>query len=140
MSFLPKYDKSGRPLPWKWAILLLVNTVCLFGFYCYFVMARNINWIFWLYYGALAAVALGYILYNRGFSRRGLTLSDLPSDWPHEKKESFLRDRDERLARSKWMLTLLVPLCITVMFDVIYLFYGEMIERVLGDVLDFLSR
>ena len=139
MALFPKYDKNGRPLPWKWVALLAVNTVVIFGIYCYFVMARNINWIFWLYYGALAAVSLGYILYNRGFSRRGLTLSDLPADWPQEKKEQFLRDRDERLVRSKWMLTLLVPLCITVMFDVIYLFYGDMLTKVFGDALDFLT-
>lgn len=111
------------------AILLLCNMILLFGIYCYFVMRENINWIFWLYYGALAALAIGYVVYNRGFSRDKLTAADLPCDWSDEQKTAFLTERDDRKRRSKWMLTLLVPLCLTVLFDVIYLFFGDAIRQ-----------
>ena len=139
MALFSLRDKKGRPLPWKWAGLLLLNLILSFGIYCYFVMARNINWIFWLYYAALAALSLAYVVYNRGFVAHGKTAADLPTEWGYEKKTAFLAERDRRLRNSKWMLTLIVPLCLTVLFDVIYLFYGEALVKMLGDTLDFLT-
>ena len=121
----------------RYAILLLVNTAILFGIYCYFVMREGVLWLFWLYYVALAAVSIAYVVYNRGFSRENLTWSELPREWSEAEKEAFLRSRDERKKKSKWLLTLLFPLVLTVFFDMIYLFFGDAIIAAFSDVAKF---
>ncbi len=128
-----------KPFPFRLALLLLFNTAVIFGLYCYFVMKRGYLWIFWLYYAATAAVAIGYVVYNRGFSREHLTLSSLPTEWTQTQKETFLAERDERKKKSKWLLTLLFPLCLTILFDMIYLFFGDAIGSALREIARFLG-
>ena len=116
---------SPRPVPWRLFFTILGTTVLFFGCYAYFVMARGVNWLFWVYLGALLAAALGYVLYNRAFSDADCTYYSLPADWSHEKKTDFLEARDTRRKKSKWLLIFIFPLSITLMFDVIYLFFGD---------------
>lgn len=116
---------SPRPVPWRLFFTVLGATVLFFGCYAYFVMARGVNWLFWVYLGALLAAALGYILYNRAFSDADFTYYSLPADWSDEKKNAFLAARDTRRKKSKWLLIFIFPLSITLMFDVIYLFFGD---------------
>ena len=116
---------TDRPLPWRLVILVLCNTVLLFGIYAYFVMARGVNALFWVYLGVLLAAALGYVFYNRAFADASATYYSLPTDWSHERKTAFLRARDERKRRSRWLLVFIFPLSLTMMFDIIYLFFGD---------------
>lgn len=119
--------QSSRPTPWRLILLVLCNTVLLFGIYAYFVMTRGVNWLFWVYFGVLLAAAIGYVLYNRAFSDASATYATLPYDWSHEKKTDFLSARDERKRKSKWLLIVIFPLALTLMFDVIFLFFGDML-------------
>lgn len=132
-------EKSGKPFPLRLALILSINTVVFFGIYCFFVMRQGINWIFWLYYGALAASALAYVIINRGFALDKLTYSSLPREWTDEKKNAFLSARDERKKKSKWLLTIIFPLCLTVFFDIIYLFFGESIANAFETITSFLG-
>ena len=132
--FFPEKNGTGKPFPTKLVLVLLLNTVVLFGVYCLLVMKWNINWIFWVYYGLTAATSLAYLLYNRAFSREKLTADMLPSDWSYEKKTAFLADRDERKRKSKWLLTLIFPLCLTIFFDIIYLFWGDYLSSLFGSL------
>ena len=101
------------PFPAKLALALILNTAVLFGTYCFFVMRLNINWIFWVYYGLLGAAALLYIVLNQGFAWERVTYDDLPATWSEEKKRELLFLRDERKRKSKWLLTLIFPLCLS---------------------------
>ncbi len=126
MARFPQNDgTSSRPIPWRLVLLVLCSTVLLFGIYAYFVMARGVNWLFWVYFGVLLAAALGYVLYNRAFSDASCTYDTLPYDWSHEKKTKFLQARDTRRKKSKWLLVFIFPLSLTLMFDVIFLFFGD---------------
>ena len=131
--------ESSKHFPYLLVSLLCINTLLLFGIYSYFVMRLGINWIFWLYYGALAASSLAYVIVNRAFVLDKLSVSTLPPDWSIEKKEKFLFARDERKRKSKWLLTVIFPLCLTVFFDVIYLFFGDTIINTFKTVTDFLG-
>ncbi len=124
-----------KPFPLKLFLVLFANTVILFGIYCYFVMRLGINWIFWIYYGLLAASGLAYVLYNRGFAYDKLTEANLPADWSGAKKGEFLAARDKRKKDSKWLLTLIIPLCLTIFFDIIYLFWGDFFTSLFGPIL-----
>ena len=126
--------KSPRPVPWRLVLLVLCNTVLLFGIYAYFVMARGVNWLFWVYFGVLLAAALGYVLYNRAFADAACTYASLPLDWSHEKKTEFLAARDERKRKSKWLLVIIFPLSLSLMFDIIFLFFGDALRSLFESV------
>ena len=127
-------QKEGRPIPWGLFAAVLGNTVFFFGIYAYLVMKRGINWIFWLYLGLFLASALGYFIYNRAFAYANLTYDTLPIDWSGEKKIAFLAARDERKRKSKWLLVIIFPLALSLMFDVIYIYFGDMIYSLLNSL------
>ena len=124
-----------KPFPLKLFLVLFINTILLFGAYCLLVMKWNINWIFWIYYGLLAASGIAYVLYNRGFAYDKLTESALPADWSADKKRAFLAVRDERKKNSKWLLTLIIPLCLTIFFDIVFLFWGDFFTSLFAPLL-----
>ena len=79
-----------------------------------------------------AVCVLAYVIYNRGFSRRGLTLDMLPEDWSQEKKESFIRDGEIRLKKSRPLTILIFAFALTFTVDIIELFLVPMVERIFG--------
>lgn len=108
----------------KYAVVLTVNTVLCTA--VYFVLNALAFWpIFWIYAVLLTGSVLAYLICNRGFSRQGVTAEMLPVDWTEERKQQFLRERDDRLQRSKWILTVVIPLLVAFFADFLYL----MIEK-----------
>ena len=89
--------------------MLLVNLVLCFAL---FIVGSELNFeiTFIVYIVVFAAFAFSYVIYNRGFSRRNLTPEMLPPSWSYEKKTEFIEDGKTRLVKSKWMLTVLIPL------------------------------
>ena len=126
--------KPLRELPWRIALLVLLNTVVFFGIYAYFVMRQGVNWLFWVYFGLLLVFGVGYVLYNRAFADASASMFNLPADWSEERKRAFLDARDTRKRKSKWMLVFLFPLAITLMFDIIYLFFGDTLIHLFDSV------
>ena len=76
--------------------------------------------------------ALGYVLYNRGFSRRGVTADMLPSDWSDEKKNEYIEDGVRRMKRSRWVLILAFAIFATLAFDLIELYMWPLVKGMLG--------
>ena len=138
-SYFSPDNREKKPFPLGLVLALVINTAVLFGIYCYFVMRENVNWLFWVYYGLLAASACFYVFYNRGFSREKYTMDTLPPDWTYERKKEFLDSRDRRKKQSKWLLTVIFPLCITVLFDMIGLYFGPQLAKLWSDVVTFFT-
>ncbi len=84
-----------------------------------------------VYWIAFAGMLLGYIIYNRGFTRKNVTLDMLPDTWSKEKKEEFIADGKRRFEKSKWMLSVILPLLVTIAADAICLFTWPLIENLL---------
>ena len=103
-------------------LLVIVNTVILFGLYRVMVDLGYFLIIFPIYAGLCTGVILGYLIYNRGLSRKGLTPDMLPGSWSEEEKHAFLEDGRRRLKKSKWLLTIIVPFLFTFAFEAIDLF------------------
>ncbi|MBQ3482566.1 MAG: hypothetical protein IJA78_00115 [Clostridia bacterium] len=110
-------------------ILLIVNTLLFFVVYrvllYYAAMSDNTLGSFVVmvvYLFLLLGFVLAYLIYNRFFYRRGLTPEQLPDDWSAEQKTEFLADGERRMARSKWMLLIILPLIVTFLFDAVDLF------------------
>jgi hypothetical protein len=85
-------------------------------------MYLNATVTFIIYTAFLAICAFGYVIYNRGFSRKGVTIDMLPPEWTPEKKTEFIEDGKRRLEKSKWVLTVLIPLIAIYAYEAIEIF------------------
>ena len=84
------------------------------------------------YAAVTAALTLTYLIYNRGLSRRGVTIEMLPDTMSQSEKEEFIADAERRMKRSKWMLAILVPFLFTFLFDAVELFLLDGILELIG--------
>ena len=122
----------------------LLSTLGLSVFFCtvyYCVMeisSRNTELYYFFpivmftYMAALAILALVYIIYNRGFSRSGITVDMLPLEWSDEKKNEFVESAAQRKQRSKWLLVFIISLAFTFIAEAIVLFVLPVIKEFVG--------
>ncbi len=85
--------------------------------------------IFWV---TLAVFLVVYLIYNRAFSRKNITIDMLPREWSMEQKESYISDGKRRMEKSKWMLYIIIPLLVPVALDALYLFTFPLIQNLFG--------
>ena len=134
-----KKADSGKKLNKK-QLIHLIATVGLSAFFCAFyycsmeISSRKIELYYFFpavmfaYMGALAILVLVYIIYNRGFSRKGVTVDMLPAEWSEEKKLEFVNNGKLRLEKSKWLLVFIIALLFTFIAEAFALFVIPMIE------------
>ena len=95
------------------ALVLITYRVLLYRYYFELVIIA---------YMAIETVfVLAYVIYNRGFSRRGVTAEMLPEDWSDEQKQSFIESGKERMRKSRWMLIVIFAFLLTFAVDMIEL-------------------
>lgn len=85
-----------------------------------------------LYLALATAAILGYVIYNRGFSRRGLTPDMLPSEWSELKKRDYIEDGERRLKRSRPLLVIIVAFLFTFAVDILELYTLPLIMEALA--------
>lgn len=115
-------------------IIIIVTTVLLLGVYYYFVQTWQFQTIFIIYLVIWAAAFIAYWVYNRGFSRKGVTPEMLPDEWSAEKKTQFIEDGKRRMEKSRWLIYIIAPLCfvfiaeifMTLVWPTIYQFLTKM--------------
>ena len=130
IQLLPKLPKKGEKRPptpgaRRLAVLLAVNVVlALLLYYLVPVLlpAGSFPYMSVLYLAAGAALAIWYVVYNRGFRTRGKSPADLPDNLPLTEREQMIADGERRMRQSRWALTILIPIIVTFLFDMIYLF------------------
>jgi len=113
-------------------ILVLVNTVVFFAVYRTLIYYGELTddtfgaFLAMILYGALLlGFVLAYLIYNRFLYRRGITVDMLPDSMTREEKEAFVADGEARLEKSRWMMTVILPLVITFLLDALQLFIIE---------------
>ena len=115
-------SKINASVPKKIAIrrmlLLVAITVALATLY-YLLPALYAPCVYLAVGGGLA---LGYVIYNRGFNTRGKTVDMLPEHIPVEKRQQMIQDGARRFESSRWVLLILLPILLVFMIDIIYLF------------------
>ncbi len=126
-----KHDDHGSsPMPpekKRMALMLIANTVLLVAiYYTAQGIAEELPIIGYIatfgYMACLAGFLIAYIIYNRAFTRKGLTPEMLADTMSYEEKMRIIEDANAREARSKWMLTVIIPFTFTIMIDALYLF------------------
>jgi hypothetical protein len=116
-----------------WLLLLAEITGTIVAF-ALFRLAANLflDFVFWVYVVITTVLALTYIIYNRGLSRRGVTVEMLPDTMSAAEKEEFIADAERRMKNSKWILALLIPFIFTFLFDAVELFLLDGFHRLIG--------
>lgn len=100
---------------------LVINTILLVTLY-FLLASLGIFYIGMIYLIVGAILGLAYVIYNRGFSSKGVTPEMLPDTMPYEKKLAFIEDGKRRLKKSRWMLTLILPIIVALCADMVYLY------------------
>jgi hypothetical protein len=126
-------DKRGKRLDRK-KLIYLFSTIGFSAFFCAFyycsmeLSSKSLDYYYFFpivmfgYMAALTVLVLVYIIYNRGFSRKGVTADMLPDEWSEERKTEFIRSGEKRLERSKWILVFIISLLFTFIVEAIILF------------------
>lgn len=116
----------------RYFVMLVVNTILFFTVYRVLISYGELTDKTFLafvsmvvYFALLLGFALAYLIYNRFFYRHGLTKEQLSDEWSDEEKEAFLADAALRMQKSKWMLTIIIPLLFTFLIDSLQLFIFE---------------
>ena len=120
----PKKKKSFN---FRLLLILVLNTALSLGLYELGNYYRFYP-TFWIYFALTLGFTLAYLIYNRGLARDKITPEMLGSDWSDEQKREFFADRDKRKKGSKWMLTIIIPLFLTLAFDAVNLFYIDTLK------------
>ena len=121
-----KLDKKKRT--YLFSIIGFSVFFCVFYYCAMEISARSpaLKYFFpvvmFAYMAALTVLVLVYIFYNRGFSRKGVTVDMLPDGWSEEKKEEFVKSAESRLERSRWLLVFIISLLFTFIIEAIVLF------------------
>ena len=106
----------------KLMLCLVANTVLMIALYFAIPALTRFPYMPQIYLAAGAGLGIYYVIYNRGFAGKGITPEQLPDTMSLAEKQKFIEDSQERMQKSRWVLTLLVPILFTYMIDMIYLF------------------
>ena len=116
--------KGVTPVTKKLTLLLILNT--LLALLVYFgCVGLGFAPIFFIYVGLAAVLLVVYVIYNRGFVLKGATPEMLSDELSPVEKQAMLDEAALRLRDSRWLLTIIIPLVLTMLVDAIYLFFLE---------------
>ena len=100
--------------------LLVLIAVTLAVYIVYRVFVEMYFYPVMITYTVIAAAStIGYVVYNRGFSRRNVTLQMLPDTMSDEEKTEFIEDAKRRLVRSRPLFIVAFAFMFTFIMDVI---------------------
>ncbi|MBR3879042.1 MAG: hypothetical protein IKJ24_02855 [Clostridia bacterium] len=127
-----KQLKDISPDTIKRVAILVLNTLILTVIY-FGTMGLNEPLLSFIvtagYWLAFAGFTIGYIMYNRGFLQKGITTEMLPDSWDAAKKTEFIENVAARSKRSRWMLSVIIPIMIPIALDAIYLFSWPIVQN-----------
>ena len=113
----------------KHALLLLGNSVLLIGLY-FALVALDVWFVTPIYTALAAAFGFAFIIYNRGFAAKNATPDRLPNTMTKQEKLAYIEEGKERLARSRWMLTVILPIILAIAIDLTVLFILPYLQEI----------
>ncbi len=106
-------------------LLLICNTALFVAVYFTLPQLLHFRFLPLIYLIIGAGLALWFVIYNKGFIHRNVKPEDLPETLSPEEKEQWRAEGELRFRRSRWALTIIIPILITFLFDMLYLFFGQ---------------
>lgn len=112
-------------------VALILITAVIFAVYRISIEYPIIVFLMPAYYIVLTVLIVVYIIYNRGFARKNMTVDMLPDEWSDDEKTEFIEDGKRRIKRSSWMLMLIMGFGFTLFFDLLELIVLPWLENLL---------
>lgn len=106
-------------------ILLVVNTVLFAAVYFVVPPLTHFAYLPQIYAAVGGTLAIWYAVYNRGFTRLSVRPEQLPPTMTEGEKEAWLAEGKRFRDRSRWALTVIIPILVTFFCDFLYLFVGQ---------------
>ena len=140
-KFLNKFQKNSSdrkpvsPEAKRQVYMLVINSILLIVVYFGAmgieqpIISTVVTVAYWVIF---AAFLVAYIVYNRAFTRKNITVDMLPDTMTYDEKEEYVADGKRRLEKSKWMLSVIIPLLVTIALDAIYLFTWPIVQSLLN--------
>ena len=107
---------------------LFLNSAILITLYFLIPSLLSFSYMPQIYLLLGAVLALYYVIYNRGFVAKNATPDELPNHMTPVQKQAFIEEGQRRFKKSKWVLTILIPIILTFFIDIIYLFLYPYLE------------
>ena len=127
-----KIDKRVKKETILKLVALVLTAGGIFAFYRIMMNYRYFEVVFVTYLVAMTALIGAYIIYNRAFARKNMTVDMLPDEWTLEQKQEFIEDGKRRLKRSSWMLMLIIGFVFTFAFDLFELYFIPWLDGILS--------
>ncbi|MBQ4575873.1 MAG: hypothetical protein IJA85_11875 [Clostridia bacterium] len=109
------WKKRGIMLCIFLAVFVIYYTACRFNFYP----------ILPIYLTIITALAVAFIILNRGLERALPTPDDLPDDMSPEEKHDYIALATKRKGQARMVLVVLIPFILTIFIDMVILTYVE---------------
>ena len=116
-----------KPETKKLMLCLLANTVLMIALYFAIPALTRFPYMPQVYLVAGAGLGIYYVIYNKGLTGRGVTPEMLPGTMTREEKEAWIEDSRLRLRKSRWVLTLVLPIALTLAVDIVLMFLLPML-------------
>lgn len=108
-----KSKSSATLRPWILLLALIISSAALYLFYRLLISTVNPELVLILYTASSTVCIVAYLIYNRGFSRKNVTIDMLPRSWDEEKKREFIEDGEMRIKKSKPLLIVIIAFVFT---------------------------
>ena len=113
-------------------LCLIAATMAVFFSYRFLIERYYFKYVLTAYMGVATVTVFGYVIYNRGFSRKGVTPEMLPDTMSAEEKQEFIADGERRIRKSRPALILIFAFAFTFIFDVIELIARPFFKGLMG--------
>ncbi len=113
---------------WATVALTFILIIIWFGCIAYGDATHNSGIVYavmFAYSLVFAVTLVGYLIYNRAFVNKDVTVDMLPDEWSDEKKQAFVEGNRIRAEKSRWMVAIIIPFAIVFMIEAVYLFLWD---------------
>lgn len=121
-----------KPFNIKLLIVLIFSCAAVYSLYRVLLSYIQPELVLIIYMAIATILILTYVIYNRGFSRKGITEDMLPQSWSEEKKQEFVESGKLRLKRSKPLLLAIITFIFTFFMDVMELIVIPFFTNMIG--------
>ena len=130
--------KQYKRFNWKRALLLALSTVAAFAVYEALIAMpslriNGIPVIMPIYVAITTVLACAVIFFNNGFSTKPMTVENLRenTDISEDELEKACEKIKSRKKLAKKLMMILIPFLFALFFDMLYLFYGDILGNAL---------
>ena len=107
-------------------LLLIFNTILLGILYFVLPSVWHFTGMPLIYAIVGGGMTVCFVIYNKGFTRR-VKPENLPKELSAQERQAWSEEGNRLLHNSRWMLTVIIPILLIFLADILYLFFGQIV-------------